>query len=219
MFDSSPSLAPGKGMDAFGYQAHEHQTSGTANGEPYMTHMVIRRPNDISRFSGLVLFEPMHGSGAAHIFEFTSIYAMSSCHVAVEVLTTPPAQFVALNEARYRALKLNRGQTNEILAQAGSLVRIGILGSPVRKMVFGGTSMTAGVLINYLTAHLGVPPPNMERIFDGFRPISNGAMIREAEPRGGLNENVHGVTISTTLKLRAGHDSHRLAPRRSRGAA
>ena len=93
--------------------------SGTANGEPYTTRVVVRKPRDMSKFSGLVQAEAMHGSGAAHIFEFTSIYQMSSGHVAVEILTTPPAQFVAMNEPRYRAMKSNGAQTNEILAQAG----------------------------------------------------------------------------------------------------
>ena len=34
MFDSAPSLAPGKGLAAFGYQAHEYLISGTASGQP-----------------------------------------------------------------------------------------------------------------------------------------------------------------------------------------
>jgi hypothetical protein len=107
---------------------------------------------------------------------------MSSGHAAVEVLTTPPAQFVALNEARYRDLKLNGAQTSEILAQVGALVRSGSLaGGPVRKMVLGGTSMTAGVLINYLPAHMVYRTPQMQRIFDGFLPMSNGAMIRDVD--------------------------------------
>jgi hypothetical protein len=80
--------------------------SGTANGEPYTTRLVVRKPADNAKFSGLVLAEAMHGSGSAHMFEFTSIYTMSSGHAAVEILTTPPAQFVALNEARYKDLKL-----------------------------------------------------------------------------------------------------------------
>jgi hypothetical protein len=182
MFDSSPSLAPGKGLDAFGYDAHEYMISGTANGEPYVTRVVVRKPRDMSKFSGLVLAEAMHGSGAAHMFEFTSIYTMSSGHIAVEILTTPPAQFVALNEPRYRAMKLNGAQTNEILAQAGALVREGMLiGAPVRKMVLGGTSMTAGVLINYLPAHMVYRTPGMQRIYDGFLPMSNGAMIRDVD--------------------------------------
>ena len=35
MFDSSPSLWPGKGLAAFNYETHEYFVSGTANGEPY----------------------------------------------------------------------------------------------------------------------------------------------------------------------------------------
>ena len=182
MFDSSPSLAPGKGLAAFNYETHEYFVSGTANGESYTTRLVVRKPADNSKFSGLVLAEAMHGSGAAHMFEFTSIYTMSSGHAAVEILTTPPAQFVTLNEARYRTLKLNGAQTNEILAQVGSLVRSGTLvGGPVRKMVLGGTSMTAGVLINYLPAHMVYRTPQMQRIYDGFLPMSNGAMIRDVD--------------------------------------
>lgn len=182
MFDSSPSLAPGKGLAAFNYETHEYFVSGTANGEPYTTRLVIRKPADNSKFSGLVLAEAMHGSGAAHMFEFTSIYLMSSGHASVEILTTPPAQFVALNDARYRSMKLNGTQTNEILAQVGALVRSGTLvGGPVRKMVLGGTSMTAGVLINYLPAHMVYRTPQMQRIYDGFLPMSNGAMVRDVD--------------------------------------
>ena len=182
MFDSSPSLWPGKGLADFKYETHEYFVSGTANGEPYTTRLVVRKPADNSKFSGLVLAEAMHGSGAAHMFEFTSIYTMSSGHAAVEILTTPPAQFVALNETRYRNLKLNGAQTNEILAQVGALVRSGTLvGGPVRKMVLGGTSMTAGVLINYLPAHMVYRTPQMQRVYDGFLPMSNGAMVRDVD--------------------------------------
>jgi hypothetical protein len=182
MFDSASSLPPGKGLAASGYQAHEYFVSGTANGEPYTTRIVVRKPTDNSKFSGLVLTEAMHGSGAAHIFEFTSMYTMASGHAAVEILTTPPQQFVELNEARYKSLKLTGAQTNEILAQVGSLVRGGsVLGAPVRKMVLAGTSMTAGVLINYLPAHMVYRTPKMERIYDGFMPMSNGALVRDVD--------------------------------------
>src|SRR5262245_37420425 len=183
MFDSAPSLAPGKGLAHFGYEAREYFVSGTANGEPYTTRMVVRQPADPAKFSGLVLVEAMHSSGSAHMFEFTSIYSMSSGHAAVEILTTSPAQFTALNEARYKDLKNSGAQTNEILAQVGSLIRSGAAlgGRPVRKMVLAGTSMTSGVLINYLPAHMVYRTPKMERIYDGFLPTSNGSMIREID--------------------------------------
>ncbi len=183
VFDAAPSLAPGRGLAHFGYDAREYFVSGTANGQPYRTRIVVRKPADNARFSGLVLVESMHGSGSAHMFEFTSIYTMSSGHAAVEILTTSPMQLVEHNEARYRDLQIAGGQTNEILAQIGSLVRAGtpLGGQSVRKMVLSGTSMTAGVLINYLPAHMVYRTPQMQRIFDGFMPTSNGATIQEID--------------------------------------
>ena len=44
MFDSTPSLPSGKGLAAFRYQALEYFVSGTANGQPYQTRLVVRRP-------------------------------------------------------------------------------------------------------------------------------------------------------------------------------
>src|SRR5688572_9827541 len=58
-FDSASSLAPGKGLAAFAYDAHEYFISGTANAEPYTTRVVVRKPRDNSKFSGLVLVEAM----------------------------------------------------------------------------------------------------------------------------------------------------------------
>ena len=94
MFESVQSLPPGKRIAASSYQAKEYFVSGTANGQPYKTRIVVRMPEDKSKFSGLVLAESMHGSGSAHMFEFTSMYTMASGHAAVEILTTGPAQFV-----------------------------------------------------------------------------------------------------------------------------
>ena len=183
IFDSTPSLPPGKGLSHYGYEAKEYFVSGTANGQPYKTRIVVRKPADSSRSSGLVLAEAMHGSGAAHMFEFTSHYTMSSGHAAVEILTTSPMQFVEHNAARYKELAIANGQTNEILAQVGALVRAGtpLGGAAPRKMVLAGTSQTAGILINYLPAHMVYRTPQMQRIYDGFMPTSNGATIQDID--------------------------------------
>ncbi len=57
-----------------------------ADGEPYRTRLNVRRPRDMSRFSGLVLAEPMHPAGFAHGFEHSSVYIMDAGHIAVEVV-------------------------------------------------------------------------------------------------------------------------------------
>ena len=183
MYDSAPSQPAGKGLDFYKYQVKEYFISGTANGQPYKTRMVVRMPVDRARFSGLVLMESMHGSGAAHMFEYTSMYTMNSGHAAVEVVTTAntPGELTRMNEARYKEMAVVNGQATDILAQAGALVKSGApLGGAVpRKIVLAGTSQTAGILIAYLPAHVVYRTPKMERIYDGFMPTSNGSNITQ----------------------------------------
>jgi hypothetical protein len=145
----------------------------------------------------------MHGSGAAHMFEFTSGYLMDAGHAAVEIVTTSPQQFVTFNAARYERMKVVGGQQNEIIAQVGALVRSnkGPLGSlRVRKMVLGGTSMSAGTLINYLPAHMVFRTPEMNRIFDGFMPTSNGSTIRDIDVPLMHMPTMHEVETNVTRR-------------------
>ena len=69
----------------------------------------MRQPRDDANFSGLVLAESMHVSGAAHMFEFTSAYLMDSGHAAVEIVTTSPSSSSRCNAARYENLKIEDG--------------------------------------------------------------------------------------------------------------
>src|SRR5580765_5573166 len=73
MYESVQSLAPGKGLSDFNYEAKEYFVSGTANGRPYKTRVVVRKPLSNAKFHGLLLAEPMHPSGSAHMFEFPPI--------------------------------------------------------------------------------------------------------------------------------------------------
>ena len=186
MFDSTPSLPPGKRLSSFKYDAKEYFVSGTANKQPYKTRIVVRKPLDNARFSGLVLAEAMHPSGAAHMFEFTSGYTMRSGHAAVEIVTAGLPELVAQNKERYNDLKVEQDQVPEILAQVGALIksnhRDNPLGSrPPRKMVLAGTSATAAVLIRYLPGHMVYRTPDMTAIYDGFLPTSTGATVRQVD--------------------------------------
>jgi alpha/beta hydrolase family protein len=183
MFDSAPSQARGLDLAHFNYATREYYASGTADGKPYTTRVVVRSPRDAGKFSGLVLAESMHVSGAAHAFEFTAAYVMDSGHAAVEILTTSGDPFKTFNAARYDRLKIEDGQQNEIIAQVGALIRSkqSPLGGSVRKLVMSGSSMSSGTLINYLPAHLVYRTPEMQRIFDGFMPTSTGATIMDVD--------------------------------------
>jgi hypothetical protein len=186
MFDSTPSLPAGKGLAHFKYEAREYFVSGVANKQPYKTRIVVRKPSDNSRFSGLVLAEAMHPSGAAHMFEFTSNYTMSSGHAAVEIVTAGLDVLVEYNKERYNDLKVEQDQVPEILGQVGALIKRNqndspLGGRPVRKMILAGTSATAAVLIRYLPAHMVYRTPDMKSIYDGFMPTSTGATVRPVD--------------------------------------
>jgi hypothetical protein len=184
MFESLMELAPGDDMAHFKYEAKEYLVSGTANGEPYTTRIVIRKPSDNGRFSGLVLAESMHPSGNAWMFHFTHRYSMSEGHVALDILTSTHEPFVEFNGARYKDLQVGQGQAPEILAQVGALIKSRqspIAALPIRKMVLAGSSASAGVLINYLPAHMVLRLADMKPIYDGFLPTSNGSNIRQID--------------------------------------
>jgi len=185
IFDSTPSLPPGRGIARYGYDAREYFISGTANGKPFKTRIMVRKPSNNRKFSGLVIVEAMHPSGAAHMFEFTSDYTMSSGHMAVEVVTNL-TELLTQNKERYKDLSVGPDQVSEILAQAGALIKQKKTGTPfaglqIRKMVLLGTSATAAILMAYLPAHMVFRTPEMERIYDGFLPMSTGATPRAVD--------------------------------------
>lgn len=180
MYVSDQSHAPGHTPADFGYRAMEYFVSGTANDQPYTTRVVIRRPANDADYTGLVLAESMHGSGSAHMFEFSAAYLMDAGHIAVEILTTSPQIMQDFNAARYERLNISNGQANDILGQVGALIKsddgpMGSLG--VRKMVLGGTSMSAGTLINYLAVHPRFRTQDMQHIYDGYFPTSTGSDV------------------------------------------
>jgi hypothetical protein len=180
IFNSAPSQAPGHGLADYRYVTNEYFVSGTADGKPYTTRLVVRRPTAAGDFSGLVLAESMHSSGAAHAFEFTAMYVMDSGHAAVEILTVTPDRLTAFNAERYADLRIENGQANDILAQVGALLKSDrgpFAATAIRKMVLSGSSMSSGTLINYLPAHMVYRTANQGHIYDGFMPTSVGSTI------------------------------------------
>lgn len=180
VYDSAAALWEGLGLDHFDYVAEEYRIAGTAAGMPYDTRMVIRRPRDNSKASGLVVAEAMHPAGAGHAFEYNSLYIMSEGHIAVEIDTQGIEQIAAFNPARYGFVKFANEQTSEILAQAGALIKSRqspIAGIGVRKMILWGTSASSRILTNYLPSHRAFKQADMSNIYDGFMPTMNGTTI------------------------------------------
>ena len=182
-FETLMELKPGDDLAHFGYATKEYFVSGTANGEPYKTRIVIRRPADNSRFSGLVLAESMHPSGNPWMFHFTHTYSMMEGHIGLEILTSATQGFTEFNAERYKGLSTANGQAGEIIAQVGALLKSKradnpLAGVPIRKMVLAGSSASAAVVVNYLPTHMVQRLADMSPIYDGFMPTSNGANLR-----------------------------------------
>lgn len=183
--DAKGTLIPPKDTYAkFNYEAREYFISGsTSSGIPYKTRIVIRMPTDSTKFNGLILAESMHPSGNPWVFHFTQTYAMTTGVIGLEILTTTPAGLAAANEARYKDLVIPAGATNDILAQAGALIKSNhqdnpLRGLAVRKMILAGSSASAAVAQNYLAnAHMAQRLADLKPIYDGFMPTSANGQI------------------------------------------
>lgn len=185
-YETLMELKPTDDLAHFNYVTKEYFVSGTANGQPYKTRIVIRKPAENSKFSGLILAESMHPSGNPWMFHFTHVYSMSSGHIGVEILTSTPQGFREFNPERYKDLVIANGQTNEILAQVGALLKSKqsdnpLAGLAVRKMILAGSSASAGVVVNYMPAHAVYRLADMKPIYDGFLPTSNNSNIASAD--------------------------------------
>lgn len=201
-WDSSPAQWPGHGIEDFNYEINEYLISGTAAGEPYTTRLVIRKPQDDSRFSGLIVAEPMHPIGGAHAFEYNSVYIMDSGHIGVEVTTNGADNIRNFNPNRYGDIQITPQQTTEVLAQAGALIKsdhspIANLG--IRKMIMWGTSASSGILVRYLPGHKVFTLANGDNIYDGFMPTSNGSDIEAVDVPMIQVPTQHEYSVGATL--------------------
>lgn len=185
MFPGLQRVPAGTGLADHGYIVTEYFVSGTASGKPYTTRILVRRPEDARRFSGIVVAEPMHASGNSWMFFFTRLYMMRRGHVSLEIAPQKAgteATIVPSNPQRYASISIpDANQANEILAQVGALVKGNgptspLTGLRVRRLIMMGTSQSAGTLRGYLPAHAAWRMPDGSAIVDGFLPTSTAGM-------------------------------------------
>jgi hypothetical protein len=182
--DPAISIVPGAArVEDFPYVTEELFVSGTANGAPYTTRIIIRRPTDKARFSGIVTAEALHAGGRSLIFEWSRVSILTRGHVFAEIVHSPGniALLKTFNAERYAALSITMGQTNEIIAQVGRLLKTPdgpLRGYPVRHVTLMGTSASSGTVRNYFPAHAEFRLPTGGPIFDGFLLTStNGNVV------------------------------------------
>ena len=121
----------------------------------------------------MVVAEALHAGGRSLIFEWSRVSILTRRHMFVEIVHSAPniALLKAFNAERYAALSIAAGQTNEIIAQVGRLLksRSGPFAAyAVRYATLMGTSASSGTVRGYLEAHQNLRMPEGGPIFDGF---------------------------------------------------
>ena len=160
-------------VEDFPYVTEEFFVSGSAMGAPYATRIIVRRPTDPSAFSGVVVSEALHAGGRSLVFEWSRASILTRRHMFVEIVHSPAniGLLKTFNAERYAALSISMGQTNEVLAQVGMLVKSGtgpFAAYRARHLTLMGTSASSGTVRNYLADHPHLRLANGGAIFDGF---------------------------------------------------
>jgi hypothetical protein len=158
----------------------EYFVSGTVNGQPYSTTMLVRKPKDPRKFSGLVAVETIHAQGAIPMWGQKKTW-MSGGHGWIGVasqLVTFNNFIMKHNPQRYAGLVLpvvpapppptpgaamsmvmaggpQDMVSQEIMTQVGRLLKANLPNGPFRgmrvtKLVMGGASQTGGTTLRYI---------------------------------------------------------------------
>jgi len=160
-------------VEDFPYVTEEYFVSGMAKDAPYTTRIIVRRPKDPSTFSGVVVSEALHAGGRSLIFEWSRVSILTRRHMFVEIVHSPANinLLKTFNAERYASLAIAMGQTNDVIAQAGMLIKSGtgpFAAYKVQKITLMGTSASSGTVRNYLADHANLRLSNGGPIFDGF---------------------------------------------------
>ncbi len=179
---SDPGIAD---LAAVGYVQQEYFISGSiADGTPYTTRILVRRPADPKKFSGMVIAEAIRSTGSRSMWSLRR-YITRSGHAYVEI----GSNIVAINDlvkpsngTRYAAVKvadpqpgeLYSGYIHEIVAQTGMLLKANLPGGPfadfkLRHIILAGCSQQ-GVFVKLYRrdSHWLYRTKDDRPIFDGY---------------------------------------------------
>ena len=160
-------------VEDFPYVTEEYYVEGTAKDVAYRTRIIVRRPTDPNTFSGVVVAEALHAGGRSLVFEWSRVSILTRHHMFVEIVHSPANinLLKTFNAERYGSFRIEMGQTNDVIAQVGMLIKSGtgpFAGYRVQKVTLMGTSASSGTVRNYLADHPNLRMANGGPIFDGF---------------------------------------------------
>ena len=204
-------------LKPYDYVEEEYFISGMVAGQPYKTSLLVRKPRDPRKFSGLIGVETIHASGAIPFWGNKKEW-MTGGHgwvAAASQLTALEDHVRKSNPKRYASLALPNVRpasaspmaamaggeqdklSQEIMTQLGRLLKSNSRRGPfsgmrVRYLVMGGASQTGGTTLRYIEqSHAGARLAGGKPVYDGYYP----AMAFPERPLAGGDAAVlHVVT-------------------------
>jgi hypothetical protein len=207
---SVPGAVPAVDLAAQGYVEEEYFLHGTADAYrrdpsgklavltkdvPYGTRIVVRRPRDAGKFSGVVHFEPIHPSqgGTSHWVTMSGyMMAHGDIYVAAGLGDDAPSRAISakgpvptaqsqvlqwFDPQRYGAIQwpAEDGIRYQVMADMGALLRSDtpqnpLRGLKVRRILVGGWSFTGSVQRTFINEgfHDRARLPGGKPVFDGY---------------------------------------------------
>lgn len=160
-----------------------------SRGNPYATRILVRRPRDDARFSGLVFVEPFNTTfdrdfDALWLRLGPLLEEKGAVWIGVTVRSLGARNAKKLDGVRYADLDLAvNDYAWDILRQLGLLVRQGgeqspLGGLPVKHIYMGGYSQSGVDTAAFLSAfHAITRLPDGSPIYDGYLPTAHAASI------------------------------------------
>ncbi|MGO9932334.1 MAG: alpha/beta hydrolase domain-containing protein [Steroidobacteraceae bacterium] len=187
-------------LQPYGYVEEEYFVSGTVDGKPYATSLLVRKPKDPAKFSGVVAVETLHAQGAIPFWGQRDVL-MPGNHGWVMVVSQRSALEAfnkKSNAARYASLQIPEAPaaasanpmapgpqdaiSQEIMSQVGALLKSNASNGPfagmkVKYLIMGGSSQTGMTTLRYIQeSHAKARLPDGKPIYDGYLPMEAFAL-------------------------------------------
>jgi hypothetical protein len=181
-------------LGTYGYVEEEYFVSGSVDGRPYTTSILVRKPGASAQFSGVVVVETLHFQGNTPFWSMYRDRLMSDGHAWVMVSSQrlPLEAYVRkANPARYAALQIpdaGDAQANPlaggaqdtisqaILSQVGALLKSDagkapLAGLKINYLIMAGVSQTGVATLHYIQqSQAQARLANGKPIYDGYFP-------------------------------------------------
>jgi len=156
-------------------------------GQPFTTRLIVYRPRDPRRFSGMGVVETLHPNGGGTSLAWRALSEFFAAHGDLYVGVQHPLTFAGLQSAdpgRYAALAARSPtQLWGMLSQAGAILKAPAAHGPLqgyaaRRLLMTGYSYTGVATATFANYHHATARLDGHPIFDGYLPMADAQYVR-----------------------------------------